>query len=70
MTAARLDGITRLDADAFRDSVGDLAELLLDGVAGGASLGFLGPLDAPAAAQWWSGQAAAALSEKKRMPPL
>lgn len=48
--------ITRLDTDAFAAAVPWLAELLADTVAGGASLGFLAPLDREAAAHWWRAQ--------------
>jgi GNAT superfamily N-acetyltransferase len=45
--------ITRLSAEDFRDNVRELAGLLSDTVAGGASLGFLAPLGQDAAAAWW-----------------
>ncbi|MGV9771782.1 GNAT family N-acetyltransferase [Streptosporangium sp. NPDC003464] len=45
--------ITRLSADDFRSSVKGLADLLVDVVAGGSSLGFLSPFDQDAAAAWW-----------------
>ncbi|WP_189240296.1 GNAT family N-acetyltransferase [Planomonospora parontospora] len=45
--------ITRLSVEDFRDSVRELAGLLCDTVAGGASLGFLAPLDRDAAEAWW-----------------
>ncbi|GAA4571761.1 GNAT family N-acetyltransferase [Planotetraspora kaengkrachanensis] len=45
--------ITRLSVDDFDRSVKTLADLLVDVVAGGASLGFLLPFDQDAAAAWW-----------------
>ncbi|GII33768.1 GNAT family N-acetyltransferase [Planotetraspora mira] len=45
--------ITRLSADDFDRSVKSLADLLMDVVAGGASLGFILPFDQDAAAAWW-----------------
>ncbi|MFC9328534.1 GNAT family N-acetyltransferase [Kitasatospora sp. NPDC057015] len=48
--------ITRLSAEDFPAAVPDLARLLADTVAGGASLGFLLPFDAQAAARWWLAQ--------------
>lgn len=48
--------ITRLSADDFHDSVTSLADLLVDVVAGGSSLGFLSPFDQAAAAAWWRAQ--------------
>lgn len=44
---------TRLSAEDFRDSVKSLADLLVDAVDGGSSLGFLAPFDQDAAAAWW-----------------
>ncbi|MGV9628116.1 GNAT family N-acetyltransferase [Streptomyces sp. NPDC003487] len=49
----------RLDASHIRSSAGELAELLVDTVDGGASVGFLAPLDAAEAAAWWRERAAA-----------
>lgn len=51
--------VTRLSLDDFRASVKDLADLLVDAVAGGASLGFLTPFDHDEAVAWWRGQEAA-----------
>jgi ribosomal protein S18 acetylase RimI-like enzyme len=48
-----MNAIIRLSADDFRDSVKSLADLLVDSVAGGASVGFLDPFDQDAAAAWW-----------------
>jgi GNAT superfamily N-acetyltransferase len=48
-----LHTITRLSADDFDRSVKSLADLLVDVVAGGASLGFILPFDQDAAAAWW-----------------
>ncbi|MGW5641399.1 GNAT family N-acetyltransferase [Saccharopolyspora sp. NPDC003752] len=45
--------ITRLSAADFRDYVKELADLLVDVVDGGFSLGFLEPFDQDAAAAWW-----------------
>jgi GNAT superfamily N-acetyltransferase len=45
--------ITRLSADEFRDNAKNLADLLVDVVDDGASLGFLVPFDQHAAAAWW-----------------
>jgi ribosomal protein S18 acetylase RimI-like enzyme len=51
--------VTQLSAEDFRDSVKGLADLLVDAVASGASLGFLAPFDQDAAAAWWHGQQSA-----------
>lgn len=48
--------ITRLSAEDFRDSVRGLADLLVDAVSDGSSLGFLAPFDQDAAADWWRAQ--------------
>ena len=45
--------IVRLSTEDFDDRVGGLAELLVDAVRGGASLGFVEPFDVAAAAAWW-----------------
>lgn len=45
--------VSRLAAADFRDSLKELAELLVDAVDGGASLGFLAPFDLDDAAGWW-----------------
>lgn len=50
--------IERLNAAAFAAAVPDLAELLVDAVRGGASVGFLADLDLPTAAAWWRGRLA------------
>nr|WP_237529548.1 GNAT family N-acetyltransferase [Streptomyces sp. SID5770] len=48
------DDIARLTPDAVRAHAPDgLAALLVDAVDGGASVGFLAPLDAAEAASWW-----------------
>ncbi|NJP66903.1 GNAT family N-acetyltransferase [Streptomyces sp. ventii] len=47
-----------MDPGEFRQRVPDLSLLLADSVAGGASVGFLAPFDATAAARWWRRQAA------------
>ena len=51
--------ITRLTAADFAAHVPALAGLLVDAVAGGASVGFLAGLDEAAAVAWWQGRAAA-----------
>lgn len=48
--------ITRLSADDFPGSVKGLAELLVDLVSEGHSLGFVAPFDHDAAAAWWRAQ--------------
>ncbi|WP_424641000.1 N-acetyltransferase family protein [Embleya sp. AB8] len=45
--------ITPLTAEDFRSTTADLADLLVDVVTGGSSVGFLAPLDHAAAAAWW-----------------
>ncbi|MFF7945432.1 GNAT family N-acetyltransferase [Streptomyces griseorubiginosus] len=50
---------TRLDDAQLADCVEELAELLVDTVDGGASVGFLAPLDRAAAVAWWKERAAA-----------
>ncbi|WP_329118714.1 GNAT family N-acetyltransferase [Streptomyces sp. NBC_01353] len=45
--------ITHLSPEAFAPAVDGLAEVLVDAVASGASLGFLQPFDHEAAAAWW-----------------
>ncbi|MBD0841213.1 GNAT family N-acetyltransferase [Streptomyces sp. TRM68416] len=52
--------VTRLDAAQLLDRAEELAELLVDIVNGGASVGFLAPLDPAEAAAWWKERAAAA----------
>ncbi|MFE7273563.1 GNAT family N-acetyltransferase [Streptomyces sp. NPDC057623] len=51
--------VTRLDASQLLEQVEDLADLLVDTVADGASVGFLAPLDRAAALAWWTERAAA-----------
>ncbi|MFJ1596113.1 GNAT family N-acetyltransferase [Streptomyces sp. NPDC088261] len=48
-----------LGADELLDRLDTLADLLVDTVAGGASVGFLYPLDRTAALAWWRAQAGA-----------
>ncbi|HEX6341814.1 GNAT family N-acetyltransferase [Umezawaea sp.] len=48
--------ITRVTADV---PSGELADVLLDAVGGGASVGFLAGLERAAAVEWWSGLAPA-----------
>ncbi|MGK3939716.1 GNAT family N-acetyltransferase [Streptomyces caeruleatus] len=45
--------VTRLDEGQLADCVDELAELLVDTVDGGASIGFLAPMDRAAALAWW-----------------
>ncbi|MEV8391675.1 MULTISPECIES: GNAT family N-acetyltransferase [unclassified Streptomyces] len=45
--------VVPLSADELLDALDDLAELLIDTVLGGASIGFLAPLDPATAAAWW-----------------
>ncbi|WP_330347460.1 GNAT family N-acetyltransferase [Streptomyces sp. NBC_00582] len=45
--------VRRLDASGFARAAGDLAALLVDTVDGGASIGFLAPLDTAEALAWW-----------------
>ncbi|MFE0452881.1 GNAT family N-acetyltransferase [Streptomyces sp. NPDC058914] len=47
----------RLDPDRLLDRVEGLADLLVDTVDGGASVGFLAPLDRAAAVAWWKERA-------------
>ncbi|WP_371668008.1 GNAT family N-acetyltransferase [Streptomyces sp. NBC_00289] len=49
--------VTRLDGDQLAQCIDELATLLIDAVDGGASVGFLAPLDHAAAATWWRGRA-------------
>ncbi|MGW6907179.1 GNAT family N-acetyltransferase [Streptomyces sp. NPDC054940] len=51
--------VKRLDEGQLRDMVGELADLLVDTVEGGASVGFLSPLDRTAALAWWQERVAA-----------
>jgi ribosomal protein S18 acetylase RimI-like enzyme len=51
--------VSRLNAAELLASVEDLADLLTDTVHGGASIGFLAPLDRAAAVAWWEERAAA-----------
>ncbi|MBT2414391.1 GNAT family N-acetyltransferase [Streptomyces sp. ISL-12] len=48
---------TRLDAPRLADAAGELADLLTDTVRGGASVGFLAPLDRAEALAWWRSRA-------------
>ncbi|WBO62548.1 GNAT family N-acetyltransferase [Streptomyces camelliae] len=45
--------VERWDGTRVRERAGELAELLADAVAGGASVGFLAPLGRTEAAAWW-----------------
>ncbi|MER5597859.1 GNAT family N-acetyltransferase [Streptomyces sp. NPDC002265] len=53
---------TRLDAPRLLAAVPELAGLLADTVHGGASIGFLAPLDRTDAIAWWRGRAEAVAS--------
>jgi GNAT superfamily N-acetyltransferase len=47
--------ISRLAPGDFADAVPDLAGLLVDAVAGGASVGWPGEIDLATATEWWQG---------------
>ncbi|MEU9264673.1 GNAT family N-acetyltransferase [Streptomyces sp. NPDC048251] len=49
--------VTRLDAPKLRARAAELADLLVDAVDDGASLGFLAPLGRTAALDWWKDRA-------------
>lgn len=51
--------VTRLDETQLLGQLEDLAALLVDTVADGASIGFLAPLDRTAALAWWKERVAA-----------
>ncbi|GAB2762526.1 GNAT family N-acetyltransferase [Streptomyces bullii] len=51
--------VSRLDEAQLLTAVEELADLLTDTVDGGASVGFLAPLDRAGAVAWWKGRAAA-----------
>lgn len=51
--------VTRLDEAQLADHVEELAELLADTVDGGASIGFLAPMDRASAVAWWKERARA-----------
>lgn len=51
--------IARLDENQLLAHTAELADLLTDTVAGGASIGFLAPMDRTSAAAWWKERAAA-----------
>ncbi|MFH0516007.1 GNAT family N-acetyltransferase [Streptomyces sp. M41] len=50
--------VARLDEAGLFEHVEGLADLLVDAVADGASVGFLSPLDRTAATAWWKARAA------------
>ncbi|GGS19169.1 N-acetyltransferase [Streptomyces aureoverticillatus] len=50
-------GAERLTGCQLADLAGELGDLLVDAVDGGASVGFLAGLDRGAAARWWRGRA-------------
>ncbi|MEU4657524.1 GNAT family N-acetyltransferase [Streptomyces sp. NPDC023723] len=49
--------VTRLGAARLTECAGELADLLTDTVHGGASIGFLAPLDRAEALSWWRSRA-------------
>jgi ribosomal protein S18 acetylase RimI-like enzyme len=49
--------VLRLDEGQLLARTDELAELLVDAVAGGASVGFLAPLDRAVAEEWWKARA-------------
>ncbi|WP_217207992.1 GNAT family N-acetyltransferase [Streptomyces sp. AC550_RSS872] len=51
--------VTRLDAVQLLERIEDLADLLVDTVTNGASVGFLAPFDRTEALAWWKERAAA-----------
>jgi GNAT superfamily N-acetyltransferase len=51
-----MGSIARLSAEELRAARGQFADLLVDVVDGGGSLGFLAPLDHASAAAWWDSQ--------------
>lgn len=51
--------VSRVDEDRLTALLAQLADLLTDTVAGGASIGFLAPLDRAEAVAWWRERAAA-----------
>ncbi|MEW2161761.1 GNAT family N-acetyltransferase [Streptomyces sp. NPDC007084] len=51
--------VSRLDEGELLDAAGELADLLVDTVAGGASIGFLAPLGRSDAVAWWEARATA-----------
>ncbi len=58
-TGSAATTVRRLDAKDLPGCLEGLAELLADTVAGGASVGFLAPLDRADALAWWRGRAEA-----------
>lgn len=54
--------VTRLDEEQLLVRVDELADLLVDTVDGGASIGFLAPMDREAAVAWWKERADAVAS--------
>ncbi|MGQ4435862.1 MULTISPECIES: GNAT family N-acetyltransferase [unclassified Streptomyces] len=51
--------VRRLEAPQLHAAVDELADLLIDTVEDGASIGFLAPLDRTAAVEWWRERAVA-----------
>ena len=47
--------VSILDAAAARDALPTLVDILVDGVRGGASIGFMNPFDPAEARAWWDG---------------
>ncbi|GHC74550.1 N-acetyltransferase [Streptomyces flavofungini] len=58
MTTAAALGAERVMGNQMAALAGELGELLVDAVDGGASVGFLAGLDRESAADWWRGRAA------------
>ncbi|MDQ0376301.1 GNAT family N-acetyltransferase [Amycolatopsis thermophila] len=56
--------ITRLSADDYPAAVPALGEVLADCTNGGASVGFLAPLDPVEAATWWKGLTGDVIAER------
>ncbi|MBF8190259.1 GNAT family N-acetyltransferase [Nonomuraea sp. K274] len=54
-----MHSIERLSAEVFESCVKELADVLVDAVDSGASVGFLAPFDHEEAAAWWRAQAPA-----------
>ncbi|MGW0705504.1 N-acetyltransferase family protein [Streptomyces sp. NPDC002643] len=59
MTPGGTTVIEKLDGAQLLAEVEELADLLTDTVNGGASIGFLAPLDRATAVEWWRGRAEA-----------
>lgn len=57
-----MNAVSRLSAPELLACADELADLLADTVDGGASVGFLAPLDRAAALSWWEDRADAVSS--------